>query len=108
MNAAGLLARFEARLEACAGLRWQGRVRQVIGPMVEASGPFCSVGGICEIQSSGGRSLRGEIVGFRDSTVLAMPLESPHGVRPGDRIVAWGERASLAVGADMLGRVLDG
>jgi hypothetical protein len=40
------LAPYLARLETCAGLRWQGRVTQVIGPLVESAGPFCSVGEI--------------------------------------------------------------
>jgi flagellum-specific ATP synthase len=108
MNPNPCLAAYRARLEACSALRWQGRVRQVVGPLIEAEGPFCSVGEICHIQVSQGRTLPGEIVGFRGSTVLAMPFDLPRGVRNGDRVVTWGERATLRVGDEMLGRVLDG
>jgi flagellum-specific ATP synthase len=102
------LAPYLARLESFSALRWQGRVTQVSGPLVESEGPFCSVGEICQIHDAQGRALPGEIVGFRGSTVLAMPLDLPRGVRHGDRVATWGERATLRVGDAMLGRVIDG
>ena len=108
MSAGASLAPYFARLETCSALRWQGRVTQVIGPLVESEGPFCSVGEICHIHDAHGRVLPGEIVGFRGSTVLSMPLDLPRGVRHGDRLVTWGERATLRVSEEMLGRVLDG
>jgi flagellum-specific ATP synthase len=108
MSVEGLLAPYFARLESCPALRWQGRVTQVIGPLVESEGPFCSVGEVCEITDSGGRVLPGEIVGFRGTTVLSMPLESPRGIRHGDRVSTWGERPTIRVGAGLLGRVIDG
>jgi flagellum-specific ATP synthase len=104
----GLLAGYFARLESCAAVRWQGRVTQVIGPLVESEGPFCSVGEACQITDSRGRVLPGEIVGFRGSTVLSMPLESPRGIRYGDRVSTWGERPTIRVGDGLLGRVIDG
>ena len=102
------LAPYFARLESCTALRWQGRVTQLVGPLVESDGPFCSVGEICHLYDADGRALPGEIVGFRGSTVLSMPLDLPRGVRRGDRIVTWGERPALRVSDDMLGRVIDG
>jgi len=102
------LASYFARLEAGSCLRWEGRVRQVIGPLVESDGPFSSVGEVCQIHDVQGRILPGEVVGFRGSRVLSMPLELPRGVRRGDRVVTWGERASVGVGEEMLGRVIDG
>jgi len=108
MSAGASLAPYLARLESCAGVRWQGRVTQVVGPLVESEGPFCSVGEICHIHDSHGRVLPGEIVGFRGSTVLAMPLDLPRGVRSGDRVITWGEYPTLRVSGEMLGRVVDG
>ena len=108
MSADTLLAPYFARLESCAALRWQGRVTQVVGPLVESEGPFCSVGEVCEITDSRGRVMPGEIVGFRDTTVLSMPLESPRGIRYGDRVATWGERPTIRVGNGLLGRVIDG
>src|SRR5258708_40308538 len=100
-----LLAPYFARVEACAGLRWQGRVTQGAGPLVESEGPFCSVGEVCQITDSQGRVLAGEIVGFRDTTVLSMPLESPRGIRYGGRGSTWGERQTDCVGDRTLGGV---
>lgn len=102
------LTAYLARVEATSGLRWQGRVTQVVGPLVESEGPFCSVGEICQVIDSRGRVLPGEIVGFRGTTVLSMPLELPRGVRYGDRVISWGERATLRVSEAMLSRVIDG
>jgi len=108
LTSIGLLAPFLSRLETCSSLRWQGRVTQVAGSLVESHGPFCSVGEICHIQDVQGRALPGEVVGFRGSTVLSMPLDAPRGVRHGDRIVTWGERATVRVSDELLGRVIDG
>ena len=104
----GLLTPFFAQLDARAALRWQGRVTEVIGQLVESQGPYCSVGELCEIINASGRVYPGEVVGFRGSTVLSMPLERPSGVRYGDRVVTWGARPTLRVGSELLGRVVDG
>jgi len=108
MNPAPILAPYFDRLNTCSALRWQGKVTQVVGSLVESEGPFCSVGEICRIHDTSGHALPGEIVGFRGPTVLSMPLDLPRGIRHGDRVVTWGERARLRVGHEMLGRVLDG
>jgi len=108
MSTQALLAPYMAWVESGLQLRWRGRVTQVIGPLVESEGPFCSVGEVCEITDSRGRALRGEIVGFRGTTVLSMPLESPGGVRHGDSVCTWGARPTIRVGDGLLGRVIDG
>jgi len=108
MSTGNLLAPYFARLDSVAGMRWNGRVTQVTGPLVESEGPFCSVGELCRIVDAQGRALEGEIVGFRDTTVLSMPVESPRGIRRGDRVSTWGERPKIRVGPGLLGRVIDG
>jgi flagellum-specific ATP synthase len=103
----GSLAPYVNWLRDASTLRWTGRVNQVVGNLVESAGPFCSVGECCEITNSNGVKLTGEIVGFRDSSVLAMPLERPSGIRFGDPIVTWGATPSMRVGPELLGRVID-
>jgi flagellum-specific ATP synthase len=103
-----LLAPYFSRVESTSTLRWQGRVTQVTGQLVESQGPYCSVGELCEVINASGRVFAGEIVGFRGSTVLSMPLERPAGIRYGDRVVTWGARPLFRVGDDLLGRVVDG
>ncbi len=108
MSAPVLLAPFFKRLESCSGLRWQGRVTQLIGQLVESEGPFCSVGELCEVVDVAGAVFPGEIVGFRGTTVFSMPLARPSGIRYGDPVVTWGARPEVRVGDALLGRVVDG
>jgi flagellum-specific ATP synthase len=108
MSVPVLLAPYFKRLESCSSLRWQGRVTQLIGQLVESEGPFCSVGELCEVVNADDRVFPGEIVGFRGSTVLSMPMARPGGIRYGDRVVTWGARPALRVGDGLLGRVIDG
>jgi flagellum-specific ATP synthase len=108
MIASGPLAPYFRRLDDFSTFRWMGRVTKVVDYLVESEGPFCSVGEGCAILTSDGRTLAGEIVGFRGKTVLSMPLERPAGIRYGDRIVTRGTYPSLRVGPGLLGRVIDG
>ncbi len=108
MTGQELLSPYRNKVEAYCGLRWQGRVTEVAGPLIRSEGPFCSLGEVCHIVDGSGGQITTEVVGFRGSTVLSMPLGPPLGIRPGNRILACGERPSLAVSDDLLGRVLDG
>src|SRR5882757_8997035 len=103
-----LLRAYFRRLAEFSTLRWTGRVTKAVGHLVESDGPFCSVGEGCAILTEDGQKFSGEIVGFRGSTVLSMPLERTSGIRYGDRIVTRGTQPSLRVGPGMLGRVIDG
>jgi flagellum-specific ATP synthase len=103
----GPLAAYFQRLERSSTLRWKGRVLQVNGSLIESEGPYCSVGELCEITNSAGRTFQGEVIGFRGSTMLTMAVDYPQGIRFGDKIVAWGSRPSVRVGPEMLGRVVD-
>jgi flagellum-specific ATP synthase len=96
------------QLRQTESLRWSGSVLQIVGNLVESAGPFCSVGDECEIVTSDGASFIGEVVGFRGPVMLTMTLQTPRGIRYGDRIVATGGRPSIRVGPELLGRVIDG
>jgi flagellum-specific ATP synthase len=102
-----LLAPYTHYLKTGSTLRWQGRVNQVIGNLIESEGPFCSVGESCMIMDQSGKSYSGEIVGFRGSTMLSMAADQPQGIRFGDHLITWGARPSIRVGPKMLGRVID-
>ena len=107
LNPAVLLPYF-SQLESRPTICWRGRVTQVVGNLLESAGPPCSLGECCEVRDAAGHIYAGEVVGFRGTTVLTMPLEKPSGVRYGDPIVAHGERPSVPVGEELLGRVIDG
>ena len=84
-----------------------GRVVRTVGLLIESNGPRASVGSICEIAASSGPPLTVEVVGFQGNTLLTVPLGDTSGIRPGDRVVARGDVASVPVGGALLGRVVD-
>jgi len=103
------LGPYRARLRAIDPLEPRGRVIQGVGMVVEAAGPACRLGAVCEIHTpQSARPLSAEVMGFRDGRVLLLPLEEIRGIGPGCRVVAREERAAVRVGDDLLGRVIDG
>ena len=87
---------------------WKGRVTELTGLLIESSGPAAAIGDFCEIETFSGKSIRTQVIGFRDGRVLSMPLEETDGLQPGDTIIARSDQARVAVGPALLGRVLDG
>jgi flagellum-specific ATP synthase len=86
-----------------------GRVRQVIGLVIESDGPSVSIGENCVIEDGHcSKAVRCEVVGFRDNKVLLMPLGDVSGIAPGSRVVATREPFVVGVGHELLGRVVDG
>jgi FliI/YscN family ATPase len=100
------LARYIDAVERTDALPLQGRVLRAVGLLVESEGPRARVGEVCEIVSSDG-VLPAQVVGFRDGTLLTVPLGDLSGIRPGDRIVARQGAISVPVGPELLGRVVD-
>ena len=94
-----------ARIETC---RWSGSVTELVGLLVESKGPEAAVGDFCEIGTRAGRTIRTQVIGFRDGHVLSMPLEETDGLQLGDPIVARKEDARMEAGPQLLGRVIDG
>jgi len=89
-------------------LQWSGRVSEIVGLLIASDGPATAVGDFCEIRSAQGRTVRAQVVGFRDGKVLLMPLEETGGLQLGDTVIARPEAARVEVGQQLLGRVLDG
>ncbi|MGH9488406.1 MAG: FliI/YscN family ATPase [Terriglobales bacterium] len=103
-----LLAPYMHSLDLLPTWRWSGRVVKAVGQIVESDGPPCSVGEVCAVLGANGASVEGQVVGFREATVLSMPLRPPQGIRFGDRLVTWGRKPAVGVGDALLGRVIDG
>jgi flagellum-specific ATP synthase len=109
MTLAVELNKYRICLETVNPIQVQGKVTQVVGLVVEAAGPACRLGAVCDIFTrEGGRPLVAEAMGFRERRVLLMPLEDIRGIGPGCRVVARQQRATVRVGPDLLGRVIDG
>ncbi len=89
--------------------RVNGRVEQIVGLVIESTGPSASVGEVCWITpTDGGKPVLAEVVGFRQNHVLLMPLGEMRGLGPGSEVVRTGESFKVLVGDALLGRVIDG
>jgi flagellum-specific ATP synthase len=102
-----LLGRYFTRLERGQPWRWRGRVVESVGQTIESAGPLASVGECCEIRDRSGRLHLAEVIGFRGSNVLSMPVETTEGIRYGDEVAGLGIGSEIEVGPALMGRVLN-
>jgi flagellum-specific ATP synthase len=102
-----LLPRYFARLDRGQPWRWRGKVLESVGQTIESAGPLASVGECCEVTDQFGHPHLAEVIGFRGSNVLSMPVETTEGIRYGDPVAALGVRPEIEVGAALMGRVLN-
>ena len=65
------------------------------------------MGECCEIEDQAGRAHAAEVVGFRGSNVLSMPVEAADGIRFGDHVWSDGVMPGIEVGPALMGRVLN-
>jgi len=85
-----------------------GRVTKIVGLAVEATGPSSRIGDVCEMYTlDNSRSMRAEIVGFRDGQTLLMPFGSLEGIGLGSYVVYTGKTLRVPVGKELVGRILD-
>lgn len=86
-----------------------GKVTEVTGLLIKGYVPGVSVGSICEIQSTASdKPILAEVVGFKDRQVLMMSLSHMRGISMGSKIVLSKSIATVRVGDELLGRVVDG
>ncbi|EYE88800.1 ATP synthase [Fervidicella metallireducens AeB] len=89
-------------------IKLTGKVKRVIGLTIEVEGIKAFVGEVCRIYVSEGKEILAEVVGFKDNTVLLMPLSELTGVAPGSQVEPTGKTLKVKVGSSLLGKVLDG
>jgi flagellum-specific ATP synthase len=89
--------------------RRHGRICDLIGLIVEATGLEAEVGEVCSIETGRGRpAVPAEVVGFRAGRTLLMALGDAAGIGPGARVVASGRALQVEVSDQLLGRAIDG
>ena len=87
----------------------RGRVSDLIGLIIEATGLEVEIGEVCMVGEGRDRPLVAtEVVGFRSGRTLLMPLGELHGIGPGTCVQPTGGPFRVAVGESLLGRVIDG
>jgi flagellum-specific ATP synthase len=84
-----------------------GKLVRGIGLTLEAVGCQMPVGSQCLIQTVEGE-IEAEVVGFAEKVTYLMPTETVKGIVPGSRVQPLNREQGLAVGMELLGRVVDG
>ncbi len=85
-----------------------GKVTRIVGLVIEGYCPHASIGSLCRLTpADGGQDIYAEIVGFKDSKALLMPLGDLRGLGPGSLIRIVKSSAAVKVGNNLLGRVID-
>ncbi len=106
------LARAVHALEGADLSKRVGRVSDLIGLIIEATGVQVEIGEVCLVGDGRGEGARDsvptEVVGFRGGRTLLMPLGELHGIGPGTSVHPTGSPFRVAVGEPLLGRVIDG
>lgn len=104
----GVLDRYLSHLQTQQPWRWRGQVVESIGYTIESAGPVASVGECCEIEDRDGAKHLAEVIGFRGSRVISMPLMTTDGVRFGDGVTALGRGPEVIVGEGVIGQIING
>ncbi len=103
------LTQYITALDWISSVKVSGRVTELTGLLIKAAVPGARVGEVCLIRSpKRSRVLRAEVVGFRGSEVLLMPLGEVSDIAMGAEVIPTGSSLTVRVGDDLLGRVLDG
>lgn len=86
-----------------------GRVKRVVGLMIESQGPESSIGDVCFIHVGAARKrkIQAEVVGFKDESVILMPYTSIHEISPGSLVETTMKPLEVKVGMGLIGKVVD-
>lgn len=86
-----------------------GKVKRVVGLMIESRGPESSIGDLCYIYagSTNKTKIPAEVVGFKEENVLLMPYLQVTNISPGSIVEATEEPLTVKVGSGLVGQVLD-
>lgn len=83
-----------------------GTVSEIAGTVVQIEMAGAALGDIVAIESPAG-AVMCEVVGFRGSTLLAIPLQLARRIAPGAMVHHCGAMATLPVGDALIGRLID-
>ena len=96
------LSSLAPRFSAAASFKCTGTVHQLVGDLIEAHAPSVKLGSFAEIEGC-----VCEVVGFKGSCALLMPLDRMNNVQLGSQVHFIPTTLSVPVGNALLGRVID-
>ncbi len=102
------MQKLESSLKQFNPLKIRGKVTKIVGLIIEGYCPRATIGSICELTPLyGGASVLAEVVGFRETVSLLMPLGEMHGLGIGSLIRVLDVQAHIRTDFSLLGRVVD-
>ncbi|SDB88637.1 type III secretion system ATPase, FliI/YscN [Pelagirhabdus alkalitolerans] len=84
-----------------------GKIKRVVGLMIESVGPAVQIGNVCYIHPKNGEPIIAEVVGFNDDNVLLMPYSQITDIGPGSLVEATDKPLTVKVGKSLTGKVVD-
>lgn len=85
-----------------------GKIENIVGMSIEASGGRAAIGDICRIYNSeSGRQVTAEVVGFKNERILLMPYSNINGISAGNFVRNTGNQLTLRVGEYLRGRIIN-
>lgn len=95
-------------LAALNTLRISGKVKNIVGLMIEATSFHAKVGDVCTIQNAtDDKKVTAEVVGFRNNNILLMAYGDVKGIGPGSLVQSSGHKLRIPVGDFLIGRIVD-
>jgi flagellum-specific ATP synthase len=88
-------------------LKVYGRIVEVTGLTIKATGLDVSIGEACRIYSDTAAPVDAEVVGFKEGKIILMATGDISGIRHGSRVLSLGKNISITVGEELIGRVID-
>ena len=85
-----------------------GKIENIVGMSIEASGGRAAVGDICRIYNGdSGKQVTAEVVGFKNDKILLMPYSEMGGISAGNFVRNTGQQLTLRVGEFLRGRIIN-
>jgi flagellum-specific ATP synthase len=88
-------------------LCYKGKVKNISGMMIEASGLEGKIGDICTIEVDDVENVTAEVVGFKEGNLLLMAYGDVRGVGLGSIVVNTEHKLRVPVGDFLIGRTID-
>lgn len=85
-----------------------GKVKNIVGMIVETTGIHAKIGDICTITSlDENKTITAEVVGFKKENVLLMAYGDVKGISPGSLVESTEHKLRVPVGDFLIGRTID-
>lgn len=88
-------------------LKVYGRIVEITGMTIKATGLDVSIGESCKIYSEKAEPVDAEVVGFKEGKVILMATGEVSGIRYGSKVMPLGKNISVKVSDSLIGRIID-